>query len=131
MTATHQPAGAAPALAPLRVADVVKPAVAVPGHASFKRILRIMINTRARAVPVVNPDGQVIGIVSDADLLRRAVKIRSHLGSGHDNHPNPVRPGEPLTAARLMTTPALTIGPDQAVDEAARALATAGVRQLV
>ena len=72
--------------------------------------------------------GRVVGIVSDADLLTRVLALRAR-GSGHHRDAGGTR--SRLTAAQLMTSPALTTSPDEPIEQAARALAIAGVRQLV
>lgn len=48
------------------------PAVSVPGETSFLEIVRTLSREHLGAVPVVDADGRVIGVVSESDLLAKA-----------------------------------------------------------
>ncbi|WP_327426454.1 CBS domain-containing protein [Streptomyces sp. NBC_01236] len=109
--------------APLRVRDVMSvPAVSVPGETPFLEIVRTLSREHLGAVPVVDADDQVMGVVSESDLLAKAA-VRAET-----SRPGPIRRlrehrlyekshGE--TAATLMTSPAITVHPSTPVADAA------------
>ena len=116
------------------VGDVMTRAVvSVPPDASFKQIVETMGSHRIGAVPVVDADRKVLGVVSTSDLLAKVV-------TGGDPRPriNGPRSAQKTTqlkaqaevAAELMTAPAITVGPRQSVVDAARQAAAAHVRRL-
>jgi CBS domain-containing protein len=51
---------------------MVSPVVTVKPSASVQQVAKILLERRISAVPVVDDDGKLIGIVSEGDLLRRA-----------------------------------------------------------
>ncbi|MBM7091070.1 CBS domain-containing protein [Streptomyces sp. S12] len=117
---------------PKTVADVMtRTVVALSGGATFKDIARTMKQWRVSALPVLDDEGRVIGVVSEADLLRKE-EFRD------SDPPGPVflrSPSEPhkadaVTAEQLMTAPPLTVTPDAPPARAARIMARRGVKRL-
>jgi CBS domain-containing protein len=51
---------------------MVAPVVTVTPHASVKDVAALLLERRISAVPVVDTQGKVVGIVSEGDLMRRA-----------------------------------------------------------
>jgi CBS-domain-containing membrane protein len=107
--------------------------VTVDEHASLKEVARLLTEHRVSALPVLDGEGRVVGVVSEADLMpkeefpegqpggrlfqgRRRREIRAKAAGD--------------TAAELMTSPAVTIGPDAGVAEAARLLHRHGIKRL-
>lgn len=90
--------------------------IAVSPHTPFKHILEVLADRAVSAVPVVSATGIVVGVVSEADLLR----------SRHHRHRDAGR----LTATELMTSPAVTVSSDTTLGRARRVLADSGRRQL-
>jgi CBS domain-containing protein len=79
------------------------------------------------AVPVTAPTGGVLGVVSQADLL-------VGVADGERDNPRGGRPKGRATAVRagdLMTTPALSIGADASLTQAARTMQGRKVRRLL
>lgn len=98
---------------PLLVRDVMSTTVVTvsPGL-GYKQVADLLVDMGVSAVPVVEDDGRVIGVVSEADLLHK-VEF-----NGADVHPalferrrsrqaKEKATGE--TAAELMTSPAITV----------------------
>lgn len=57
----------------MKARDVmVAPVITVPPSASVKDAARLFLEHRISAVPVVDEQGRMVGIVSEGDLLRRA-----------------------------------------------------------
>ena len=91
----------------------------------FKDVVRILDQRDVSAVPVVDADHRVLGIVSNADLLpKQSAQDPSESHSPvawFQRHWDRTRT-EATTAGELMTTPAITIGPDDTVVDAAKLL---------
>jgi CBS domain-containing protein len=107
-----------------RVVDVmaVNP-VAVRANASFKEIAARLRELHVSAFPVLDGDDNVIGVVSEADLLPKEA-----LEAGYEGHPGLFarlrhhaerKKAAGLTAADVMSRPPLTIGPFDLVSHAA------------
>lgn len=97
----------------------------------YKEIARLMAEHRISGVPVLKMGREVVGVVSEADLLDTHVGTARRLRSAARRI---WRPGEerrpPLTAGELMTCPAVTVGPHVTVPAAARLMSTHHVRRL-
>lgn len=114
---------------PMTVDDVMTcRVVAVTRRASFKEIVRALEQWHVSAVPVVEDGTRVVGVVSEADLLRK----EEH----RDDGPPPVgasaasRRAAAPTAEELMTSPAVTVRGDASLAWAARAMARHQVKRL-
>src|SRR6201996_1878296 len=88
--------------------------IAVRLNATYKEMTARLREQRVSAFPVLDDDNKVIGIVSEADLLTREA-LEGELPSVYrtvTRHRETVKAAA-LTAAALMTRPAVTIGPDE------------------
>ena len=102
--------------------------VTVEPTTPFKEIVARLAQHRVSAVPVVDDDNRVLGVVSEADLLlkekfpepERDIPLwwtrRARLGKGK---------AAASVARDLMTMAAVAISPDATVAEAARRMHTA------
>ncbi|MGZ4592268.1 MAG: CBS domain-containing protein [Actinomycetes bacterium] len=104
---------------------------AVRESTPFKEIVRVLAEQQVGALPVLDENDRLVGVVSEADLLakendadlawlarlHRRERVRHAKAAGD-------------TARALMTTPAIAVSPDQSVVEAARLLDRSGVKQL-
>src|SRR6516225_516605 len=98
--------------------------VCVSESTSFREIVARLRECRVSAFPVLDPDGKVTGVVSEADLLvKEAVADEPNviwgLLAGIVHHAARAKAGG-VTAADLMTSPAVTVGPGETVEHAAR-----------
>ncbi|HEU4427009.1 MAG TPA: CBS domain-containing protein [Pilimelia sp.] len=107
--------------------------VTVEASTPFKEIVARLAGRRVSAVPVLDVDGRVLGVVSEADLL-----LKEEQSDGEQ--------GVPLVwtrrrrierekaagtcAGELMTTPPVTVPPTATVAEAARRMHATGVKRL-
>ena len=108
--------------------------VSVSKNASFREIAARLRECRVSAFPVLDEDGKVIGVVSEADLLvKEAVpdepNVLLGLLAGIVHHAARAKAAG-VTAADLMTSPAVTIGPDDTVEHAARLMHDRKVKRL-
>ncbi|WP_329238992.1 CBS domain-containing protein [Streptomyces canus] len=115
------------------VGDLMTTAVvSVRRDAVFKDIAEHLMEHDITAVPVVDDQGRPIGVVSDADLLRKQESQADpggHLAAAH-LLPTERAKAHALTAEGLMTSPAVTAQPQWSVVEAARAMAHHHVKRL-
>ena len=117
-----------------RVSDVMTTAVlTVDRITPYQEIDRVLTKHRIGGVPVLKMGREVVGVVSETDLLaaedetRRQVRMASSMGRRWHLHKQPyVR----LTADALMTSPAITIGPDATIPAAARLMNTHHIARL-
>ncbi|MEU4654614.1 CBS domain-containing protein [Streptomyces sp. NPDC023723] len=105
--------------------------VAVGRNAPFKDIVTLMQQWKVSALPVLEGEGRVIGVVSEADLLPK----EEFRDSDPDRFTQRRRLADlakagGLTAADLMSTPAVTVHPDATLPEAARIMAQRKVKRL-
>ncbi|NUW39498.1 CBS domain-containing protein [Nonomuraea rhodomycinica] len=129
----------------INVRDVMTTHVAsVEGGTPFKDVAELLVRREVSAVPVLAADGTVVGVVSEADLLRKEefreqyygedyrprlrTRLRHRL-AGHGEDPG--HKAEGVTAAQLMSSPAVTVAPDASTVTAARLMDAHGVKRLV
>lgn len=101
--------------------------------ASLKQVAELMVERGVSGVPVVDPDHCILGIVSEADIVVKAVTrpaggVILALLSGREVADE--RRLNATTAYGAMTEPAVTIAPDRPLAEAARVLMDARVNRL-
>ncbi|GAA3505045.1 CBS domain-containing protein [Streptomyces prasinosporus] len=94
--------------------DVVRARRTTP----FEELVRLLAHHRINGVPVLDEDDKVLGVVSGTDLLR----ARARRG-GRD-------PARAVVAGDVMSTPAVTVHPEQTVPDAARLMERRGVERL-
>ena len=106
----------------------------VKKSAPFREMARALRDNRVSAFPVLDDEGKVIGVVSEADLLTKEA-----LGGEHDGLPGIVTDllhhkdlvkARGITAGDLMTSPPVTAGPEDTVEHAARLMYTRKVKRI-
>lgn len=106
--------------------------VTVPADMPFKELAALLDRLEISALPVLGPDGQVAGVVSEVDLLRK---------EEYQEDPDAKRPprwrrwagrakARGRTAAEVMSSPAITVAPDASVVAAARLLDRHHIKRL-
>jgi CBS domain-containing protein len=117
-----------------RVGDVMtREVVTVTEQTPFTEMVRLMAVHKISALPVVSGTGWVVGIVSEADLLRKEEyqaddDADSWLERRRQREARAKAAGR--TAAAVMSTPVITIDPDATVVMAAKLLARHGIKRL-
>lgn len=117
-----------------RVDDVMSVNVAaVRADTPYREIVDLLTGRRISAVPVVDEDHRVVGVVSEGDLMHKVER------GGHPDG-RPMFEGPRGRAARikagadvardLMTTPAVTTTGDTSIAEAARTMHRRGLKRL-
>jgi len=109
-----------------------KPAT-VGQTASLKQVAELMVERGISGLPVVNADGRVLGVVSEADIILKAASRPESAGVlGRFFVPKSVdeRHLAATTAGEAMTAPAVTIEADRSVADAARLMVEQQVNRL-
>jgi len=108
--------------------------VSMRKDASFREMAAALREHRVSAFPVVDADGEVIGVVSEADMLTKEA-----LGSEPQGMPGMITgllhhrehaKARGITAGDLMSSPAVTVGPEDTVERAAKLMYTRKVKRL-
>ncbi|WP_238697172.1 CBS domain-containing protein [Streptomyces sp. E2N166] len=84
----------------------------------FKEVVRLLDHHRISGLPVVDADDKVLGVLSGSDLVRN---------QAHRDDP---APPPSVTAGDVMSSPAITVHPEQTVPDAARLMERRGVERL-
>ncbi len=117
----------------LTVADLMRPQVLSVGpETEFKDLVGLLDAQGLGALPVIDMERRVIGVVSQADLLLKECQGRPSLRQlAHLFHwLGQRRKAVGHTAARLMTSPAVTIRLDARLHRAAAVMRDRDLRQL-
>ncbi len=120
------------------VKDVMTSEVtSVNGSTPFKDIAEILIFHGVSAVPVVDGDNHVVGVVSEADLLHKEEFREQYYREGYQpplrvrlRHRHTQDKARGDTAAELMTSPAVTVTASATVVAAARLMDEHDVKRL-
>jgi CBS domain-containing protein len=119
----------------VKVAEVMtRDVVTVAVTASVKEVAALLVEHGISGLPVVDSEGRVVGVVSEADILvkERAAPARSLLYVA-------LHPAETIdedlrrdarSAGEAMTRPALAIAPDRPLSEAAARMLDGDVNRL-
>jgi CBS-domain-containing membrane protein len=115
-----------------RVKDVMTTdVVSVRETAEYKDIVTALRELHVSAFPVLDEAGRLVGVVSAADLLLKEIgqeALGGHLISAGRRGERAKAAG--LTAAELMTAPAVTIRPEDNLADAARRMHDRHVKRL-
>jgi CBS domain-containing membrane protein len=101
-------------LGDVRCADIMStPPLSVDGNTSLKDAWALMRRKKIKALPVVEPSGKVIGIVTVADFMRLA-NLETHEGLGHRLRALVMgRAGQPTEVRQVMSHPVQAARVDQ------------------
>ncbi|MEV1248723.1 CBS domain-containing protein [Nonomuraea sp. NPDC049750] len=110
----------------------------------FKDVAEVLVANGISAVPVVDGDEQVLGVVSEGDLMRKEEFREQYCGESYQpplrarlrrRMTGQVEGGRRKaagdTAADLMTAPAVTVAPSASTARAARIMDECGVKRLI
>jgi len=110
-----------------RVRDIMTThVVAVRSDTSYREMIAALRVHRVSGLPVADAEGTVVGVVSETDLLTKRDMDGRPEWLPHRKH----APIGELTAADLMTEPAVTTSPDELVSSVARLMSSHKLRRL-
>jgi CBS domain-containing protein len=107
--------------------------VTVEAWTPFRDIVARLTEHRISAVPVLDAEGNVLGVVTEADLLLKQehpdLELNVPLAWSRRRRQERDKAAA-VVAGKLMTTPAVTVPPTATVTDAARRMHAAGVKRL-
>ncbi|KOV49925.1 CBS domain-containing protein [Streptomyces sp. AS58] len=114
------------------VSDVMTHTVVAVGQdAQFKDIVKIMRERKVSALPVLDSEGRVIGVVSEADLLpKEEFRDSDPDRFTQQRRLSDLAKASGVTAQELMSAPAVTLHPDATLAQAARIMAQRDIKRL-
>jgi signal-transduction protein with cAMP-binding, CBS, and nucleotidyltransferase domain len=99
------------------VKDVMSsPAVTVPENTPIDKTAQIISDGRLGCIIVTSKDGKALGIITESDLVKRVLAKN-------------IRPNK-LTAREVMSTPLITVDPDEILTETARRMNKLNIRRM-
>ncbi len=104
--------------------------IAARQSATYKEMAAMLHEQRVSAFPVIDDDNRVIGVVSEADLLTKEALEGTAPRTLPSRQERLRKQANALTAADLMTSPPVTIGPDEPVTRAARLMFDKRIKRL-
>jgi CBS domain-containing protein len=115
----------------LQVGDVMtRDVVTVTVDTPFKQIGQLMDEHHISAIPVVDADRAVVGIVSEADLLLKTEAGGEEPGGWTSDARDRRAKAHAQTAAGLMSSPAVSVAPNVPLAAAARLMRKQSVKRL-
>ncbi|MFE6891316.1 CBS domain-containing protein [Streptomyces sp. NPDC057694] len=119
-------------VSPHTVSDVMTHTVVAVGRdALFKDIVELMDQWKVGAVPVLEGESRVVGVVSEADLLPKEEFRDADPDRREQLHRlSDLAKAGAVSAGELMTSPAVCVRPDATLSEAARIMAHRRVKRL-
>jgi CBS domain-containing protein len=115
------------------VSDVMSaPVISVRPTTSFREMVQLLHQHKINALPVVDPDGRPVGIVSETDLALRQEQQPSDRISFFESAPRRAQRAKArgTMAADFMSTPVIAVLPGTSLNAAARVLHQRDVRHL-
>ena len=83
----------------LYASDVmVKEVITVTESMPLKDVARMFVEKKITGAPVVNVEGELVGVISETDIIRKTTSIGAW---------------SPSTVGQIMTRPAVTVSPDE------------------
>jgi CBS domain-containing protein len=122
----------------MRVADVMtREVVSVGPETSVRELALTMLERRISGLPVVDAEGQVLGVVSEGDLIRRPEIETDRPGRGwlrifvsDEERARDFVRSHGRRAREVMTQPAIWVAPETALDEAVRLMERHRIKRL-
>ena len=101
----------------LLASDVmIKDVVTVLESAPLKEVARILSEKNITGAPVVNSLGELVGVISETDIIRKS---------------NSIGAWSPSTAGQIMTRPAVTISPSDTLQRVSELMFNRRIHRVV
>ena len=120
----------------MKISQLMQPEVVVAREAqSLKEAATTLVAHGISGMPVCNESGQVVGVLSEADVLYKERGRMEPRGGAlawlfEDDNAEARAKAQALTVAEAMTTPPITIGPGATAAGAARLMLEQGINRL-
>jgi CBS domain-containing protein len=106
---------------------MTRPAITVVPGTSLKQAIRLLDEYEITAMPVVDDDGHLLGVVSEADVLRDAVPPDRR---AHERLVEITAPPIHLSVTDVMTHLPVSVSPDDDVADAVQLLVDTQIKSL-
>lgn len=119
----------------MRVKEVMtRDVVTVPPEMSLKNVARTLVALRISGMPVVDADGSVVGVISEADVLAKE-RFDDKDGGAiarvlHRPDPSKAAKLAARVAGEAMTSPAITVEPYWTIPTVAKMMLENGINRL-
>lgn len=101
----------------LHASDVmIKDVITVNEKTPLKEVTKIFGEKRITGVPVVNDAGELVGVLSETDIIRKT----SNIGAWSPN-----------LAGQIMTKPAVTVSPDETLQKVCELMENRRIHRVV
>ncbi|MCG3161165.1 MAG: Inosine-5'-monophosphate dehydrogenase [Acidobacteria bacterium] len=101
----------------LHASDVmIKDVITVTDSTPLKDVARMFIEKRITGAPVVNADGELVGVISETDIVRKT---------------NNIGAWSPSTAGQIMTKPAVTVAPGETLQRVCEMMYNRRIHRIV
>lgn len=119
----------------MKISELMQREVVTVGPAAtLKEAATLLTQNRISGLPVVAPDGRLVGVVSEADILRKEdgfpLELASFVGRLLDGAYAGRERFEARTVEQMMTAPPITISSSSDVVEAARLMTRRDINRL-
>ena len=101
----------------LTAADVmIRSVVTVTESTSLKEVVRLFSERRITGAPVVNDEGELVGVISESDIVRKS---------------NSIGAWSPDNAGQIATKPAVTIAPGETLQRICELMSNRRIHRVV
>lgn len=117
----------------MKIRDLMtRDVITIDPDASLKEAARRMIEARVSGLPVTEDDGNLVGIITEADFVASEADRRRKTPAGllRFIYKEVELPHEEVLVQDVMTTELIVIGPDADHSEAARLMQREGVKRI-
>jgi CBS domain-containing protein len=106
---------------------------------SIAEVLKTLVDKKTSGLPIVNNDGEVVGFISDGDIMKfiakqdpRIIDMTSFITVWYDSESFDQKLTDLLkiNVMELATTKVISVEPDEGIDEVARILGKKRIKKL-
>ncbi len=101
----------------LHASDVmIKDVITVNESTPLKEVTKMFSERKITGAPVVNANGELVGVISETDIIRKT---------------NNIGAWSPSTAGQIMTKPAVTVAPDETLQRVSEMMYNRRIHRVV
>jgi len=101
----------------LHASDVmIKDVITVAESTPLKDVTKMFSQRKITGAPVVNANGELVGVISETDIIRKT---------------NNIGAWSPSTAGQIMTKPAVTVAPDETLQRVSEMMYNRRIHRVV
>ena len=101
----------------LYASDVmIKEVLTIKESTPLKEVAKLLIERKITGAPVVNENGDLVGVISETDIIRKT---------------NSIGAWSPSTAGQIMTKPAVTVSPNDTLQRICELMSNRSIHRVV